>query len=101
MALCFLHVFESIRQWRKISHLRGLAIGPFVSAFKRPSHKTHCMVVMMEYSGGILKRFYSSVSRQSRPHQHAIEQFIRLERGNFDSVECSAYINLRSRYRVL
>ena len=67
-----------------------------MSAFKRPSHKPYGMVGMMQYSGSILKRIYSSISRQSRPDQHAIEQFICLERGNFDSAKCMAYIYLRS-----
>src|SRR5450759_578112 len=83
--------------------LRGLAgrIGPFVSAFNRPPHKTHRMVVMMEYCPSILKRIYSPISRQSRPDQHAIEQFISLEGSNFNGVKCGAYINFKSRSSVL
>jgi len=48
-----------------------------------------------------LKRIYSPISRQSRPGQHAIEQFISLEGSNFNGVKCGVYINFKSRSSVL
>jgi hypothetical protein len=81
--------------------LRSLVKGPIVSAFKRPSYKSHRMVVMMKNFRSILKCLYSLISRHSLPDQHSIKHFVRLESGDFNGVKRGAHINLKSRSLIL